>query len=461
MMIVQRSYSKLSMNKITKWFSISLFLILFTLESTSPCEGGRKTKIGVMKFDVSRDIEPSIGSFLYNSLVGEMQASQKYTIVDWEEIDRVINSIAKSHPNISVKEARKQAINQVGIQETYVGSVTIVDTKYQITTRVLNPDLTVEAVVKQSTGSEDGLEGCIMSVAHLLLIRLADAEKFEGTVEKHQASDTAAKATGLPSWLVPVKDAKYAVLLGLAPGSREAQERQRRTVEELKLPLEVKMRKAGITFRLVPAGSFIMGSPWAGSVRDVNEGPIRQVNISKPMYVGKFEITQGQWEAFKEVGKDAPVENVSWKECQEFCLILEQSEASQDISLRLLTEAEWEYSCRAGTVGPYIGDIHWMGWYHGNGGEKTHRVGEKAPNAWGLYDMHGNVLEWCQDWHRDSYPPEDVTDPLGPQTGSDRVLRGGSWYHVAALCSSAYRFWEKPTYSYEWTGFRIAMPAVQ
>ncbi len=454
------------MNKIARSLFVGLFLTLGLLGSTSHCEGARNTKIGFMKYEVGEDIDSNIGVFLYKRLVREMLANKKYAIVDWEKIDRVVSSIVRSRRIVSEKEAIRQAVDKLDIQKMCLGSVTKVGGKFHVMVRVVNADQTVDMVLRQSTRSEHGLEGCIISIAHLLVMRLGDADKLQGDVEARQARKSVAKAVRLPSWLVAVRDAKYALVHGLEPGSREAQERQLRAVQELKLPLEVKTRKTGIVFRLVPAGSFIMGSPWSGSVTGSDEGPMHQVTLSRPMYVGKFEITQGQWETvmgynpsrFKNVGENAPVENVSWKDCEEFCRMLGQLEASQRTAFRLLTEAEWEYSCRAGTVGSHVGAINWISWYHGNSGGRTRQVGTKASNAWGLYDMHGNVWESCQDWYKEAYLPEDVTDPQGPKTGSERVLRGGSWVNSADSCRSAVRhkFWQGSRDYY--FGFRIVVP---
>ena len=124
-------------------------------------------------------------------------------------------------------------------------------------------------------------------------------------------------------------------------------------------------------------------------------------------------------------------------------------------SLRLPTEAEWEYACRAGTTGARYGKLGEVAWYEDNSDGETHRVGTKAPNAWGLYDMLGNVWEWCQDWHG-SYPSGPVTDPTGPSTGSYRVYRGGSWDFAAGGVRAAYRGGDSPGYRNVDLGFRVA-----
>ena len=179
---------------------------------------------------------------------------------------------------------------------------------------------------------------------------------------------------------------------------------------------------------LIPAGKFLMG-----------EGEDRhEVTLSKPFYMGITEVTQAQYEAvmgtnpsyFK--GATNPVETVFWNDAAEFCKKL--SEKTRQ-TFRLPTEAEWEYACRAGTQTAFsfgddpsaLGDYAWHNWHKGNSELMTHPVGQKKPNAWGLYDMHGNVWEWCADWIGE-YPKGPVTDPSGPATGSGaRVLRGGAW----------------------------------
>ncbi len=207
-------------------------------------------------------------------------------------------------------------------------------------------------------------------------------------------------------------------------------------------------------FVLIRPGTFMMGS----AAKPVHDVPVHKVTITKPFYIGKYEVTQAQWKeltganpsTFKD-GPDAdrrPVETVSWTDIQEKFMPKLAEKLPEGFVPRLPTEAEWEYSCRAGTTTLYcFGDdpakLDEYGWYEGNSGKMTHPVGEKKPNAWGLYDMHGNVWEWCSDWKVD-YRPEDATDPTGPETGDNKANRGGSWYFKDFYCRSARRSLNEP-----------------
>ena len=224
---------------------------------------------------------------------------------------------------------------------------------------------------------------------------------------------------------------------------------------------------------LIPAGEFMMGSPDSDLDASGDEKPQHQVRISKAFYLGVTEVTQDQYEEvmgqnpsrFTESGPDVPVENVSWDDAQGFCRKLselaEEKEASR--RYRLPTEAEWEYACRAGSAGKFchgddkstLGDYAWCG---GNSGGKTHQVGQKKPNAWGLYDMHGNVWEWCADWFDGElfYAQSPPTDPSGPPTGLYRVFRGGSRRWYPWFCRSAFRGSRAPGEPQEPIGFRVA-----
>jgi len=203
----------------------------------------------------------------------------------------------------------------------------------------------------------------------------------------------------------------------------------------------------GMKFVLIPAGTFIMGSPASEPDRSDNETQ-HQVTLSRSYYMQTTEVTQGQWTAimgnnpsqFKDCGDNCPVENISWQDAQEYIKRLNMREGTN--KYRLPTEAEWEYACRAGSqsrfsFGDAVGSLDLYGWYEGNSGNRTHPVGQKEPNAWGLYDMHGNVCEWVQDRYGD-YPVGAVTDPTGPSSGTG-ILRGGSTGSIAWICRCACR----------------------
>jgi formylglycine-generating enzyme required for sulfatase activity len=180
-------------------------------------------------------------------------------------------------------------------------------------------------------------------------------------------------------------------------------------------------------FVSVPAGSFMMGSETGGN----EEKPAHQVTISHSFLMGRKEVTAGEWKAvmgqepnnFK--GDRYPAQFVTWNKAQEFIRRLNQMNDGH--SYRLPTEAEWEYACRAGTTGDYADDLDWIAWYYINSDDKVHQVGERHPNAWGLFDMEGNVWEYCQDWYSESYSQSPSTDPQGPASGKERVQRGGSY----------------------------------
>ena len=210
---------------------------------------------------------------------------------------------------------------------------------------------------------------------------------------------------------------------------------------------------------LIPAGKFVMGSPESEKGRSKDETQ-HEVSLTKPFYMGKYEVTQEQWESvmgnnpssfFR--GPKLPVTSVSWKDCQEF---IKKLNAKTNRGYRLPTEAEWEYSCRAGTTTAYSnGDIITKNDSNVEG-LSTKVVGSYKPNAFGLYDMHGNVWEWCEDWKVD-YPKEAVIDPKGPEAGKNRVLRGGSFTGVGMHSRSANWFDNLPsTWNIDYLGFRLA-----
>jgi formylglycine-generating enzyme required for sulfatase activity len=241
--------------------------------------------------------------------------------------------------------------------------------------------------------------------------------------------------------------------------------------------LETITNSIGMKLVLIPKGTFMMGSP------EREDEPQHQVTISKDYYLGVTEVTQGQYEKvigknpsrfqkssrfqeFRVRGSDTsmyPVEDVWWKEAEEFCKKLSDlpEEKKAGRVYRLPTEAEWEYACRAGSKSAYsfgessksLGDY---AWFYENSNGQTHPVGEKKANAWGLYDMQGNVWEWCSDWYG-QYPKGAVSDPVGPREGSFRVIRGGSYFSEAANCRSANHNRHDPSDRFHYYGFRVAL----
>ncbi|MDR2745191.1 MAG: formylglycine-generating enzyme family protein [Desulfovibrio sp.] len=228
----------------------------------------------------------------------------------------------------------------------------------------------------------------------------------------------------------------------------------------------------GMEFVQIPAGSFERGINIVNEFNEVLYRP--RVIISKPFYLGKYEVTQEQWLAvmgsnpseFK--GRTNPVENVSWDDVQEFIRRLNAKEGTN--RYRLPTEAEWEYAARGGTNTKFFfmkdpktweeatGQLDAYAWFNKNSGNTTHPVGQKKPNPYGLHDVYGNVWEWVQDWYAEKLPQDrEITDYRGPANGTSRVSRGGGWYCDAEYCRSGNRYGLRPGSRYRSMGFRLAL----
>jgi formylglycine-generating enzyme required for sulfatase activity len=229
---------------------------------------------------------------------------------------------------------------------------------------------------------------------------------------------------------------------------------QIRWAEYLRVPV-VQANSIGMKLVLVPPGEFLMGA--ADSEKDA-EGekpqPPHRVRITKPFYLGVYLVTQAEYERVMQAKPShfapepkRPVDQVSWGDAEEFCQKLSALPEEKALGrvYRLPTEAQWEYACRAGTTTRWsCGDdenrLRDYAWTVENSGHQTHPVGQKMPNPWGLYDMHGNVFEWCQDWFDEGYYwISPLADPTGPATGSRRVCRGSDWAYIAKLARSGRR----------------------
>jgi formylglycine-generating enzyme required for sulfatase activity len=220
--------------------------------------------------------------------------------------------------------------------------------------------------------------------------------------------------------------------------------------------------------RWIRPGTFLMGSPGDEEGRWDDEGPQHQVTFTRGYWLGDTPVTQALWEAVMDDNPSKftgdprrPVEQVSWEDCQRFCAALEERVPG----VRLPTEAEWEYACRAGTTTPRYCDeleVHSarvtlddVAWYKDNSGRQTHAVGGKHANAWRMHDMLGNIWEWCMDWYG-SYASTAQQDPSGPATGGNRVSRGASWLLGARYVRAAYRGSDHPGNHGASLGFRLA-----
>jgi formylglycine-generating enzyme required for sulfatase activity len=232
-------------------------------------------------------------------------------------------------------------------------------------------------------------------------------------------------------------------------------------------------------FVFIPPGSFLLGSPTNEVGRYSDEGPQTTVTFSQAFWAEKKLVTQQQYQSvigsnpsYYTGSSGMPVEQVSWNDATNYCALrTAQEQAAGLIPLgcyyRLPTEAEWEYLCRAGTTtrfnygdDPTYADLASHAWYLANSADQTHVVGQMPANAWGLYDMHGDVWEWCLDWYNTSYPGGSLTDPQGSPTGNyGHILRGGSWADLALLCRSACRVFDDPDSAFPNYGFRVVLVA--
>ena len=338
---------------------------------------------------------------------------------------------------------------------------------------------------------EDREAAVFVSLAEVRLKAVEKILRERAAEEEQKRLESSARA----AWgaVQEAEDAKvlgtFVRLYGKVPGVADLVEQARGRLEELH-PGEWSNR-LGMEFVWVPAGEFRMGS--TSRRADDDEKPLTRVRISRGFYLGKYEVTQGQWEAvmgskpshFSNCGGNCPVEQVSWNDVQAFVRKLNEREGGR--RYRLPTEAEWEYGARGGTeTDTPAGDLRVLGkhnvplldgiaWYGGNSGaayegghdcsdwkEKQYRsnrcgphpVGGKAANGFGLHDMLGNVWEWVEDWHG-AYPGGAVTDPAGPGSGSKRVIRGGSWINNARICRSAIRSRNSPGIRGINLGFRL------
>ena len=314
-------------------------------------------------------------------------------------------------------------------------------------------------------------KGKYIALAKIKLKRLKDEALAAAEQQDKEAWNTAQQGNNQESYAAYLETYPKGQFAALAQGridrvKREAaaaEAKQKREVAEA----AAKGPQPGKVFKdcpdcpdmvVIPAGSFNMGSDKGG-----DETPAHHVTISKAFAIGKTEVTQGQWKAvmgsnpsnFANCGDDCPVEKVSWDDAKQFIQKLNSKTGKQ---YRLPSEAEWEYACRAGSQTEYCGgdNVDSVAWYTSNSGDATHASAQKEANAFGLYDMSGNVWEWVEDSYHDNYNGAPTDGTVWQGDGAMRVLRGGSWDFLPQSARAAYRLRFEPAYRVSGFGFRLA-----
>jgi formylglycine-generating enzyme required for sulfatase activity len=441
-------------------------LLLITTCRCASAGAAEKPKVGITEFRVAGDLDPSLEDSLYDTLLNNVADTGRAIVVGREEIGREVKDIKESRQATSEEEARSKAISNLGIEKMCAGSLAKVGNRYYASVKVVNLDLSVERVITNSTESEADLETIISDLAIGVVLTRTELDHFE------RAEEAWAKAEAENT------EQAYREYLEDFPESRRAAEAAA-GLEQRTLPFKLEMV-------LIKGGAFTMGSKQAEVGRDHDEGPASEVAVGD-FYLGKYEVTFAQYDAFCDATSrkkpddegwgrgDRPAIRVTWNAAAEFCNWL--SEVTK-LDYRLPTEAEWEYACRAGTTTPFywgesLENVHehantvdqsakrnhpdWSAIPGDDGYAETAPVGTYKPNAWGLYDMHGNVWEWCADWYDVGYyryGPE--SNPQGPAEGTERVLRGGSWFNSLPYLRSASRQGFNPDYVSNGVGFRVA-----
>lgn len=416
-----------------------LFLLSFIFLIPTPGAAKDLPKIAVWDLE-ARETKPAYARELTSILVSEVSKLGKYEVYSQENIRTLAGWTAERIKLGSTSTQSLALLGQMDIAKLISGSVGKIGNRYSVSLNLFDTEnAKAEKSISEFCRTEDEL-----------------IELVQTTVRK---------------------------LLG---GPVEASIAERKELDK------TFTNSIGMEFVLVPEGRFIMGSPPAELGRNPNEGPQHEVQITKSFYMGKYEVKVSEFREFakatgyktdaetkggawilkmdkweKKAGvywdnpvfsqkETHPVTSVSWNDATEYAKWLSKKTGH---SYRLPTEAEWEYAGRAGSksaysFGPDASELGKYAWYFDNSGSKTHPVGQKKPNAWGLYDMQGNVLEWCQDWYG-IYAPGFVVDPIGPTSGLTRVSRGGGWGTGTKDTRCAMRRSGPPSNPSDRVGFRL------
>ncbi|MFH0871486.1 MAG: SUMF1/EgtB/PvdO family nonheme iron enzyme [bacterium] len=399
---------------LTAILSLLLLLVSPSFAAEKPASTVRIADyLAVFDLEVVGQIEQSLSRPLSDSVRREVVKSGKYKVMERGQMDKILKEQAFQMTGCVAKECAVEAGQLLGAGKVIIGSLGLVGKTYYLSLSQVNVE----------TGETEAVEEemCKCEADDLIASTKRAARRLMGMAESEAAVTTSGTGTSPAATPTP-------------------------TSKTYRDPT------TGMEFVLIPAGRFLMGSPPSETGRDSGEDPQREVVITHPLYLGKYEVTQAQWRAIMTNNPskhqncdDCPVEGVYWNDAQEFLRRLNQR--SGTTGYRLPTEAEWEYACRAGSGGTYSfgddpGRLGEYAWYSDNSGGKTHPVGQKRPNAWGLYDMHGNVYEWCKSTYW-------------------MVVRGGSWEDGTWHARRAYpniRVGPGTNHTNVCTGFRVVLP---
>jgi formylglycine-generating enzyme required for sulfatase activity len=405
---------------------LALFISIFVFPSVSFAK--ELPKIAVWDL-VSREVKPTYAQELTSILASEIAKLKKYEVYTQENV-RTLAGWTEERMKLGCTSTQcLTALGQMDIAKLISGSVGKIGSRYSISLNLFDTqNARAENMISEFCRSEDELIDLVQVAIRKLLGEEVVPSKVE---EKKPEKETTAAA--LPELGKPFKD-----------------------------PF------AAMEFVFIKGGCFEMGDTFGDGEND--EKPVHEVCVDD-FYLGKYEVTQGQWEKVMEnnpsnfKGRDNPVERVSWNDVQQF---IERLNNQSGRKHRLPTEAEWEYAARSGgkrekwSGTSQEADLGQYAWYSNNSGGQTHPVGEKRPNGLGLYDLSGNVEEWCADWYDGNYYTNSPKDnPSGPGNGQYRVLRGGSWGLSPGLARAAYRFRIVPAFrgSLGGLGFRLRLSA--
>jgi len=454
------------------FLKLSIIIILLLIIHSEYCQSQSTKRVGITTLSCGEQVNVNSGKLVSLYLFEQLISSGKYQVINCGDLFKKSDFNSK---NIMTKDIRQEGI-QRGFQKLITGNISKKENGFELTLKVfdllLQIDRTIVRTFSKIEDSKDASKSLLIELMNFL-----DGDKYLLFI-----------STNPPDAKIDLPDApSFTNGMELFPGdykisvSRKGYKTEVEWLPLLKglvvnseMKVEFDLRKCpeycnevktvhGIDFVYIPSGEFIMGSISG----DHEELPEHRVIITHGFWMGKCEITQDQFQtvmdsnpSFFKGDRNLPVDRVSWDSASEFIKKLNNLGKEK---FRLPTEAEWEYACRVGKETEFgFGEeglrLRDYGWYINNSNLKTHPVGQKRPNPWGLHDMHGNLWEWCEDFYSENYYSiSPFEDPKGPDGGTQKVIKGGCYFNNRDYCRSSTRGNNNPKYAYQFIGFRILM----